>query len=78
MINLSAASDDQLRQSVKQIFNHDGWRCLEELLNREIERGRDKLESLSVASDAILIAKMQSHIKAMRFILTLCDNESNI
>jgi hypothetical protein len=64
---ISEYTEEQLIDHIKQIQFTDGWKCLNELLNRQINKNRDLLEK---AQEMESIIRLQTKIKIMRGVLT--------
>jgi len=75
MMNTVDMKHEDLKKRIIQSQSSDVWRCLEEIIKREIEDTRNKLE---IMPDQIMIARAQSKIKTLRFILTLSEDQPNL
>lgn len=67
MLNPDSMSEAQLIEAIQRMKTLEGWRCLEALINRNIEKTRGLLEEVS---DRDKMLKLQSKIKTLRGILT--------
>lgn len=67
MLNPESMSDAQLIEAIQRMKPTEGWRCLETLINRKIEKTRGLLEDVQ---DKDKLVSLQSKIKTLRGILT--------